>query len=169
MGEGRWRPTGPRGACAYAVVLLAGWTMACAGASHPAVAVEAPEPEIATWAHQLGSILEPATECVNRHPGPGATIVSVRTLATGETSIMTRSPGHGAVACVHDGYRVVYQARVELDPEVLSALPFVTLAGSPEPHGAECLSVQRIRWGSALVGWLGEPTCHEKEIGRGSD
>ena len=107
------------------------WT----GCAHPSVVVEAPtvEPDVSAWTDQVGSILAPARACVDQHPEPGATIVGVRTLGTGETSVMTLSGRAGVVACVHDGRAVVYQARVELRDEELSELPFVTLEGGAPP------------------------------------
>ena len=147
------------------LVLVLAWT----GCAHSSVVAESPavEPDVAAWTDQIGSILTPARACVDKHPEPGATIVGVRTLATGETSIMTRSNTEGVVACVHDGRAVVYQARVELaDPEV-NQLPFVMLEGGAPPVNGTCLSVRELFWGSRFVGWAAEPTCAQKEAEHG--
>jgi len=143
--------------------------LASTGCAHQSVAVETPamEPDVSAWTDQIGSILTPARACVDKHPEPGATIVGVRTLATGETSIMTRSGTEGVVACVHDGRAVVYQARVELADEEVNALPFVTLEGGALPVNGMCLSVRELYWGSRFVGWATEPTCGEKEAEHG--
>ena len=45
---------------------------------------------------------------------PGAVIVAVRILGTGEIAVMTRTPNK-TVACVHDGTAVVHQAAIPLD------------------------------------------------------
>jgi hypothetical protein len=86
-------------------------------------------PDLTAWADQLGSILEPAGACVDRHPAPGAVIVAVRLLETGEVAVMTRTPDK-TVACVHDGRAVVHQAAISLDT---SALPFVRLGAIAPP------------------------------------
>jgi len=112
------------------------------------------EPDVAAWADQLGSILEPAQACVARHPAPGAVIVAVRILATGEIAIMTRTPGQ-TVLCVHDVTAVVLQAAISLDT---TALPFVRL-GAIAPAPLECHELRPLRWGSELIGWLSEPRC----------
>ena len=64
------------------------WT----GCAHPGVVVEAPtvEPDVSAWTEQVGSILTPARACVEQHPEPGATIVGVRTLRTGEAALLFR-------------------------------------------------------------------------------
>jgi hypothetical protein len=141
------------------------WT----GCAHPSVVVETPtvEPDVSAWTDQIGSILTPARACVAEHPEPGATIVGVRTLATGETSVMTRSGREGVVACVHDGRAVVYQAKVELRDKELSELPFVMLEGGAPPVNGTCLSVRELYWGSRFVGWVGEPTCATNEATHG--
>lgn len=112
------------------------------------------EPDVVAWADQLGSVLEPATACVDRHPAPGAVIVAVRILGTGEIAVMTRTP-EMTVACVHDGTRVVHQAQISLDT---SALPFVTL-GAIAPPLIGCHEKRPLRWGSEFIGWLFEPKC----------
>jgi hypothetical protein len=112
------------------------------------------EPDVVAWADQLGSILEPAQACVERHPAPGAVIVAVRILGTGEIAVMTRTPGR-TVTCVHDGTAVVHQAAISLDT---TALPFVRL-GAIAPPRIECHEVRPLRWGSEFIGWLFEPTC----------
>jgi len=147
------------------LVLVLAWT----GCAHQSVVAELPvtEPDVSAWTDQIGSILTPARACVDQHPEPGATIVGVRTLATGETSIMTRSSTEGVVACVHDGREVVYQARVEVAVEELNQLPFVTLEGGIAPVNGACLSVRELYWGSRFVGWAAEPTCGEKEAEHG--
>jgi len=147
------------------LVLLLVWT----GCAHRSVVAEPPatEPDVSAWTDQIGSILTPARACVAKHPEPGATIVGVRTLATGETSIMTRSETEGVVACVHDGRAVVYQARVELADEEVNQLPFVTLEGGAPPVNGMCLSVRELYWGSRFVGWAAEPTCARKEAKHG--
>ena len=111
-------------------------------------------PDVAAWADQLGSILEPAQACVERHPAPGAVIVAVRILATGEIAVMTRTPDR-TVTCVHDGSAVVHQAAISLDT---SSLPFVRL-GAIAPPLIECHEVRPLRWGSEFIGWLSEPRC----------
>ena len=148
-----------------ALVCVLVWT----GCAHPSVVVEAPtvEPDVTVWTDQVGSILTPARACVDQHPGPGATIVGVRTLRTGETSVMTRSGREGVVACVHDGRAIVYQAKVELRAEELSELPFVMLEGGAPPVNGTCLSVRELYWGSRFVGWVGEPTCTTNEATHG--
>jgi hypothetical protein len=147
------------------LVLALAW-MGCAQrsvvAEPPAIA-----PDVSAWTEQLGSILTPARACVEKHPGPGATIVGVRTLATGETSIMTRSKSEGVVACVHDGQAVVYQARVELSDEEVNQLPFVMLEGGTPPVNGTCLAVRELYWGSRFVGWAAEPTCATEEAEHG--
>ena len=112
------------------------------------------EPDVVAWADQLGSVLEPAKACVDRHPAPGAVIVAVRILGTGEIAVMTRTPKK-TVACVHDGTRVVHQAQISLDT---SALPFVTL-GAIAPARIGCHDTRPLRWGSEFIGWLFEPRC----------
>ncbi|MBT8464152.1 MAG: hypothetical protein HKN97_15215 [Myxococcales bacterium] len=141
------------------------WT----GCAHPSVVAEssAVEPDVSAWTDQIGSILTPARACVDKHPEPGATIVGVRTLATGETSIMTRSTTEGVVACVHDGRAVVYQARVELADQEVAELPFVMLEGGAPPVNGTCMSVRELYWGSRFVGWVGEPTCTTNEAEHG--
>jgi hypothetical protein len=119
------------------------------------------------WTDQIGPILTPARACVDKHREPGATIVGVRTLATGETSIMTRSNTEGVVVCVHDGRAVVYQARVEFADQEVNQLPFVMLEGGTAPVNGACLSVRELYWGSRFVGWAAEPTCAEKEAEHG--
>ena len=114
------------------------------------------EPDVVAWADQLGSILEPAQACVERHPAPRAVIVAVRILATGEIAIMTRTPGR-TVMCVHDGTAVVHQAAISLDT---ADLPFVRL-GAIAPALIECHEVRPLRWGSEFIGWLFEPRCKE--------
>jgi hypothetical protein len=111
-------------------------------------------PDVAAWADQLGSILEPAQACVDRHPAPGAVIVGVRLLETGEVAVMTRTPDK-TVACVHDGRAVVHQAAISLDT---SALPFVRL-GAIAPPLIGCHEMRPLRWGSEFIGWLFEPRC----------
>jgi succinate dehydrogenase/fumarate reductase flavoprotein subunit len=91
----------------------------------------------------------------------------VRTLATGETSIMTRSEREGVVACVHDGRAVVYQAKVELPDEEMNQFPFVMLEGGSPPVNGTCLSVRELYWGSRFVGWAAEPTCENEGMGHG--
>ena len=147
------------------LVLVLAWT----GCAHGSVVAESPakEPDVSAWADQVGSILTPARACVDQHPEPGATIVGVRTLATGETSIMTRSNTEGVVACVHDGRAVVYQARVEVAEEEANELPFVTLEGGTAPVNGACMSVRELFWGSQFVGWAAEPACAEKEAEHG--
>jgi hypothetical protein len=147
------------------LVLVLAWT----GCAHASVVAELPvaEPDVSAWTDQVGSILAPARACVEKHPEPGATIVGVRTLATGETSIMTRSNTQGVVACVHDGRAVVYQARVALAAEEVNQLPFVMLEGGTAPVNGTCLSVRELFWGSRFVGWAAEPTCAEKEAAHG--
>ena len=112
------------------------------------------EPDVVAWADQLGSILEPAKACVDRHPGPGAVIVAVRILGTGEIAVMTRTP-EKTVACVHDGTAVVHQAAIPLDT---SSLPFVRL-GAIAPPLIGCHEMRPLRWGSEFIGWLFEPRC----------
>ena len=112
------------------------------------------EPDVAAWADQLGSILEPARACVERHPAPGAVIVGVRILATAEIGVMTRTPGE-TVLCVHDGTAVVHQAAISFDTK---ALPFVSL-GAIAPPQIECHELRPLRWGSEFIGWLSEPRC----------
>ena len=126
----------------WALVCVLVWT----GCAHPSVVVEAPtvEPDVTAWTDQVGSILTPARACVDQHPGPGATIVGVRTLATGETSVMTRSGREGVVACVQDGRDVVYQAKVELRDEEWNKLPVVKLEDGAPPVNATCLSVREL-------------------------
>lgn len=145
------------------------WVLVGTGCAHQSVVVEGPaiEPDVSAWTDQIGSILTPARACVEKHPEPGATIVGVRTLATGETSIMTRSETEGVVACVHDGHAVVYQATVELAEEEVNALPFVTLEGGAPPVNGTCLSVRELYWGSRFVGWAAESTCADKEAEHG--
>ena len=147
------------------LVLGLAWT----GCAHGSVVVEPPavEPDLSAWTDQIGSILTPARACVDKHPEPGATIVGVRTLATGETSIMTRSGTEGVVACVHDGRAVVYQARVELADQEVNQLPFVMLEGGAPPVNGTCMSVRELYWGSRFVGWVGEPTCTTNEAEHG--
>jgi len=114
-------------------------------------------PDVTAWADQLGSILAPAEDCVARHPAPGAVIVGVRLLETGEVAVMTRTPEE-TVACVHDGRTVVHQARISLDT---SALPFVRL-GAVDPPLIECHESRPLRWGSEFIGWLFYPTCESR-------
>jgi hypothetical protein len=146
-------------------VLFFAW----AGCAHPSVVAEPAmvEPDVSAWTEQIGSILTPARACVDNHPEPGATILGVRTLATGETSIMTRSGKEGVVACVHDGRAVVYQARVELGDQEVNQLPFVMLEGGSPPVNSTCMSVRELYWGSRFVGWVGEPTCTTNEAEHG--
>jgi hypothetical protein len=143
--------------------------LASGGCAHGSIVPEPPptEPDVSAWTDQIGSILTPARACVEKHPEPGATIVGVRTLATGETAIMTRSDREGVVACVHDGEAVVYQARVEVPDQELTELPFVMLEGGTPLEGGACLAVREIYWGSRFVGWAAEPTCvaDEAELG----
>ena len=129
------------------------WLMGCAH-RRPVEEVRYEEPEVGAWADQLGSILEPAETCVARHPAPDAVIVAVRILETGEIGVMTRTRNE-TVMCVHDGLRVVHQARISLDT---SALPFVRL-GAIAPPAIECHERQPLRWGSEFIGWLFEPRC----------
>ena len=112
------------------------------------------EPDVAAWADQLGSIVEPARACVERHPAPGAVIVAVRILGTAEIGVLTRTPDK-TVMCVHDGITVVHQAAISLDT---AALPFVRL-GASAPPPIECHEVRPLRWGSEYIGWLFEPRC----------
>lgn len=152
---------------------LVGWFLlaACGGAPQEAAVSHVPvePPEVAAWVRQVGFHLGPARACVEQHPDPGATIVGLRELRTGETSILMRSNAKGVVACVHDGHDVVYQARVDVPEEELAALPFVTLARGPEPRGGACRRVIRLHWGSLFIGWAVEPSCGPKEVGDGSD
>ena len=128
----------------------------CFGCAHrkapPRVSYEAPD--LGAWADQLGSILEPAEDCVDRHPDAGAAIVAIRILGTGEIAVMTRTAAE-TVACVHDGTAVVHQARISLDT---SALPYVRL-GAIAPPKIGCHEIRPLRWGSELIGWLFEPKC----------
>jgi hypothetical protein len=137
---------------------LAALLLCSAGCAHRGVIEEVhyEEPDVAAWADQLGSILEPAQACVERHPAPRAVIVAVRILATGEIAIMTRTPGR-TVMCVHDGTAVVHQAAISLDT---ADLPFVRL-GAIAPALIECHEVRPLRWGSEFIGWLFEPRCKE--------
>jgi hypothetical protein len=142
---------------------------AWAGCAHGSVVPEPEptEPDLSAWTDQLGSILTPARACVAKHPEPGATIVGVRTLGTGETSIMTRSEREGVVACVHDGQAVVYQAKVELPDDEVNQLPFVMLEGGSPPVNGTCLSVQELHWGNRFVGWAAKPTCANQGAAHG--
>ena len=137
---------------------LAALLLCSAGCAHRGVIEEVnyEEPDVVAWADQLGSILEPAQACVERHPAPRAVIVAVRILATGEIAIMTRTPGR-TVMCVHDGTAVVHQAAISLDT---ADLPFVRL-GAIAPALIECHEVRPLRWGSEFIGWLFEPRCKE--------
>ena len=143
--------------------------LASAGCAHGDVVPEPPptEPDVSVWTDQIGSILAPARACVEKHPETGATIVGVRTLATGETAIMTRSEREGVVACVHDGEAVVYQAKVDVPQEELADLPYVMLEGGTPLVGGACLRVRELYWGSRFVGWAGEPGCEEEEAEHG--
>lgn len=134
-------------------VLLLVWLMGCA---HRRVVEEVSyeAPDLAAWADQLGSILEPAQACVARHPAPDAEIVAVRILGTGEIGVMTRTRAE-TVLCVHDGHRVVHQAAISLDT---SSLPFVRL-GAIAPPQIGCHEMRPLRWGSEFIGWLFEPRC----------
>lgn len=140
-----------------------------AGCAHGSVVPEPPptEPDVSAWTDQIGSILTPAHACAEKHPEPGATIVGVRTLATGETAIMTRSAREGVVACVHDGEAVVYQAKVDVPEEELAELPYVMLEGGTPPVSRACLTVRELYWGSRFVGWAAEPGCEEEEAEHG--
>ena len=138
---------------ALCVITVLVGTFGCAH-RRPVEEVRYEEPEVGAWADQLGSIVEPAEACVARHPAPGAVIVAVRILGTGEIGVMTRTRGD-TVLCVHDGLRVVHQARISLDT---SALPFVTL-GVIAPPAIECHEMRPLRWGSEFIGWLFEPRC----------
>ena len=137
---------------------LAARLLGSVGCAHRGVIEEVnyEEPDVVAWADQLGSILEPAQACVERHPAPRAVIVAVRILATGEIAIMTRTPGR-TVMCVHDGTAVVHQAAISLDT---GDLPFVRL-GAIAPALIECHEVRPLRWGSEFIGWLFEPRCKE--------
>jgi hypothetical protein len=138
--------------------------LASTGCAHESVVPEPPptEPDVSAWTDQIGSILTPAHACVEKHPEPGATIVGVRTLATGETAIMTRSKREGVVACVHDGEAVVYQAKVDVPEEELADLPYVMLEGGTPLVSRACLAVRELYWGSRFVGWAAEPSCEEE-------
>ena len=135
---------------------LAPLVLVLVGCAHrrPVEEVSYEEPDVVAWADQLGSILEPAQACVDRHPAPGAVIVAVRILATAEIAVMTRTP-RKTVMCVHDGTAVVHQAAIALDT---TALPFVRL-GAIAPSPIECHEVRPLRWGSEFIGWLFEPRC----------
>jgi hypothetical protein len=143
--------------------------LALAGCAHGSVVPAPPptEPDVSAWTDQIGSILTPARACVEKHPEPGATIVGVRTLATGETAIMTRSAREGVVACVHDGEAVVYQAKVDVPEEELAELPYVMLEGGTPLVSRACLTVRELYWGSRFVGWAAEPGCREEEVEHG--
>ena len=131
----------------------------CFGCAHrrapEEVSYEAPD--VAAWADQLGSILESARACVDRHPAPGAVIVGVRLLGTGEIAVMTRTPDK-TVACVHDGTAVVHQPAISLDT---AALPFLRL-GAIAPPRIGCHEMRPLRWGSEFIGWLFEPRCESR-------
>jgi len=135
------------------------------GCVRPPVADEpaASPPPISAWADRLGPIRTSVRDCVDEHPGTGATIIGARRLHTGETAVMTRSKDKGARVCVHDGEEVVYQKSVALPKQELQGLPFVTLLGSTRPAQTPCLSVRELIWGIRVLGWLAVPNCQEGE------
>lgn len=119
---------------------------------------------IADWVEQLGAFLPQALECAEAHPGGAAVVVSVRIFGTGEFGIMTRGPRMETVGCVHDGDRVVHQAKVPMYPEEVAALPFVTLGPSMPSAERDCARIEPVRWGSQFVGWLTKQTCAPKKM-----
>lgn len=111
------------------------------------------------WVEQFGQIAGYARHCVDAHPGKGASVIGVRTLATGELAFMTRTEGT-VVACVYDGrYGVVLQEPVGLRAHDVEALPRVTLLGEGMPASEDCRAIREVRWNTRLIGWVSERTC----------
>jgi hypothetical protein len=116
-------------------------------------------PEVDAWVRRVGVHLGPARACVEQHPEPGATVVGLRALRTGETAILTQSGTKGVFACVHDGHDVVYQAEVDFPENELAALPFVILEGGAPQLSGVCLAARELYWDSRLIGWVAERVC----------